>query len=136
MSLGLHINPLSYFSFHPMLHNWCNKVCCLYLLICEMVNIKRSLAANHVLCNIYILYYIILYYIILYYIILYYIILYYIILYYIILIFVLYCIVLYCVVLYLYLYYYFLNTGDKSDVCRNWVSKSHSTDCDSVWRKR
>ena len=40
------VDPLSYFSFQPVLHNWCNKgsgMCCP---VCGMVHIKEPLLLN------------------------------------------------------------------------------------------
>ena len=31
------VDPLSYFSFHPVLHNWCNKGCGMCCPVCGMV---------------------------------------------------------------------------------------------------
>ena len=39
----LTMNPLSYFSFQPVLHNWCNKGCGMCYLVCRMVHIKEPL---------------------------------------------------------------------------------------------
>ena len=36
-------DPLSYFSFHPVLHDWCNKGCCMCYPVCGMVHIKEPL---------------------------------------------------------------------------------------------
>ena len=33
-------NPLNYFSFQPVLHNWCNKGRGMYYPVCEKVHIK------------------------------------------------------------------------------------------------
>ena len=35
--------PLSYFSFQPVLHDWYNKCCGIYYLVCGMVHIKHPL---------------------------------------------------------------------------------------------
>ena len=35
--------PLSYFSFQPVLHNWCNKGHGLYYPVCGMMHIKEPL---------------------------------------------------------------------------------------------
>ena len=37
------MNPLSYFSFHPVLHDWCNKGCGMCYSVCGMVHIKEPL---------------------------------------------------------------------------------------------
>ena len=37
------VNPLSYFSFQPVLHNWCNKGCGMCYPVCGMVHIKEPL---------------------------------------------------------------------------------------------
>ena len=37
------VDPLRYFSFQPVLHNWCNKGCGLCYPVCEMVHIKEPL---------------------------------------------------------------------------------------------
>ena len=37
------VDPLSYFSFQPVLHDWCNKGCCMYYPVCGMVHIKEPL---------------------------------------------------------------------------------------------
>ena len=39
------VDPLSYFSFQPVLHNWCYKGCGMCYLVCGMVHIK-TIAAN------------------------------------------------------------------------------------------
>ena len=36
-------DPLSYFSFQPMLHNWCNKVHGMYYPVCDKVHEKEPL---------------------------------------------------------------------------------------------
>ena len=36
-------DPLSYFSFQPVLHDWCNKGCGMCYLVCRMVYIKDPL---------------------------------------------------------------------------------------------
>ena len=36
-------NPLSYFSFQPVLHDWCNKGCDMYYPVCGMMHIKEPL---------------------------------------------------------------------------------------------
>ena len=35
------VDPLSSFSFHPVLHYWCNKGCGMYYPICGIVHIKE-----------------------------------------------------------------------------------------------
>ena len=35
--------PLSYFSFQPVLHDWCNKCCGMCYPVCGMVHIKEPL---------------------------------------------------------------------------------------------
>ena len=37
------VDPLSYFLFQPVLHNWCNKGCGMYNYVCGMVHIKQPL---------------------------------------------------------------------------------------------
>ena len=37
------LNPLSYFSFQPVLHDWCNKGRGMFYPVCGMVHIKGSL---------------------------------------------------------------------------------------------
>ena len=37
------VDPLSYFSFHPVLHDWCNKSRGMYCPVCGMVHIKEPL---------------------------------------------------------------------------------------------
>ena len=37
------VDPLSYFSFQPVLHDWCNKGCGMYYPVCGMVHIKEPL---------------------------------------------------------------------------------------------
>ena len=37
------VDPLSYFSFQPMLHNWCNKGRGMYYPVCGMMHIKEPL---------------------------------------------------------------------------------------------
>ena len=44
VGLILHgVDPLSYFSFKPVLHDWCNKSCGMCYPVCEMVHIKKTL---------------------------------------------------------------------------------------------
>ena len=40
------VKPLSYFSFQPVLHNWCNKGWGMYYPLCGMVCIKEFLLLN------------------------------------------------------------------------------------------
>ena len=35
------VNPLNYFLFQPVLHDWCNKGCGMCYPICGMVHIKE-----------------------------------------------------------------------------------------------
>ena len=37
------VDPLSYFYFHPVLHDWCNKGCGMNYPVCGMVHIKEPL---------------------------------------------------------------------------------------------
>ena len=37
------VDPLSYFSFQPVLHDWCNKGCGMCYPVCGMVHIKEHL---------------------------------------------------------------------------------------------
>ena len=37
------VNPLSYFSFQPVLHDWCNKGHGMYYSVCGMMHIKEPL---------------------------------------------------------------------------------------------
>ena len=37
------VDPFSYFSFQPVLHDWCNKGCGIYYPVCGMVHIKEPL---------------------------------------------------------------------------------------------
>ena len=37
------VNPLNYFSFQPVLHDWCNKGCGMCYPVCGMVHIKEPL---------------------------------------------------------------------------------------------
>ena len=37
------VDPLSYFSFQPVLHDWCNKGRVMYYLVCGMMHIKELL---------------------------------------------------------------------------------------------
>ena len=37
------VDPLSYFSFQPVLHDWCNKGCGMYSPVCGMMHIKEPL---------------------------------------------------------------------------------------------
>ena len=36
------VDPLSYFSFQPVLHDWCNKGCGMCYLVCWMMHIKGA----------------------------------------------------------------------------------------------
>ena len=40
------MDPLSYLSFQPVLHDWCNKGRGMCYPVCGMMHIKRTLAAN------------------------------------------------------------------------------------------
>ena len=35
------VDPLSYFSFKPVLHDWCNKGCGMYYPVCGIMHIKE-----------------------------------------------------------------------------------------------
>ena len=37
------VDPLSYFAFQPVLHDWCNKGCGICYPVCGMMNIKEPL---------------------------------------------------------------------------------------------
>ena len=37
------VDPLNYFSFQPVLHDWCNKGCGMCYPVCGMVHIKEPL---------------------------------------------------------------------------------------------
>ena len=37
------VDPLSYFSFQPVLHDWCNKGRVMYYPVCGMMHIKEPL---------------------------------------------------------------------------------------------
>ena len=37
------LDPLSYFSFQPVLHDWCNKACGMCYPVCGMIHIKEPL---------------------------------------------------------------------------------------------
>ena len=37
------VDPLSYFSFQPVIHNWCNKGHGMYYPVCGMMHIKEPL---------------------------------------------------------------------------------------------
>ena len=37
------VEPLSYFLFQSVLHDWCNKGCGMYYSVCGMVHIKEPL---------------------------------------------------------------------------------------------
>ena len=44
VGLILHgVNPLSYFSFQPVFHDWCNKDRCMCYPVCGMMHIKDPL---------------------------------------------------------------------------------------------
>ena len=44
VGLILHgVDPLSYFSFQPVLHDWCNKGCGMYYPVCGIMHIKEPL---------------------------------------------------------------------------------------------
>ena len=47
------VDPLSYFSFQPVLHDWCNKGCGMCYPVCGMVHIKEPLLLidNSSLCG-------------------------------------------------------------------------------------
>ena len=40
------VDTLSYFSFQPVLHDWCNKGHGMCYLVCGMIHIKESLLLN------------------------------------------------------------------------------------------
>ena len=40
------VDPLSYFSFQPVLHNWCNNGCGVRYPVCGMMHIKQPLLLN------------------------------------------------------------------------------------------
>ena len=40
------VDPLSYFTYQPVLHDWCNKGCGMCCPVCRMVYINRNLAAK------------------------------------------------------------------------------------------
>ena len=42
-SILLGVDPLSYFSFQPVLHDWCNKGCGMCYPVCGMMHIKETL---------------------------------------------------------------------------------------------
>ena len=37
------VDPLSYFSFQPVLHDWCNKGCGMCYPVCGMMHIKEHI---------------------------------------------------------------------------------------------
>ena len=39
------VDPLSYFLFQPVFHNWCNKGCGVCYPVCDMVHVKKTLSA-------------------------------------------------------------------------------------------
>ena len=43
------VDPLSYFSFQPVHHDWCNKGCDMYCLVCGMMHIKEPLLLHGLL---------------------------------------------------------------------------------------
>ena len=47
------VDPLSYFSFQPVLHDWCNKGRGMCYPVCEMMHIKEPLLINgkSILCG-------------------------------------------------------------------------------------
>ena len=45
---SLMVNPLNYFSFQPVLHDWSNKGCGMCYPVCKMMHIKESLLLSHV----------------------------------------------------------------------------------------
>ena len=42
------VDPLSYFSFQPALHDWCNKGHGMYYPVCGIMHIKESERVAHV----------------------------------------------------------------------------------------
>ena len=40
---SLMVDPLSYFSFQPVLHDWCNKGCGMCYPVCWMMHVKEPL---------------------------------------------------------------------------------------------
>ena len=42
-AMGRQIDPLSFFTFLPVLHDWCNKGCGMCYPVCGMVHIKEPL---------------------------------------------------------------------------------------------
>ena len=40
------VDPLNYFLFEPVLHDWCNKARGMYYPVCGMMHINRTLAVN------------------------------------------------------------------------------------------
>ena len=40
---SLMVDPLSYFSFQPVLHDWCNKCCGMHYPVCGIMHIKETL---------------------------------------------------------------------------------------------
>ena len=42
-AMGHRIDLLSYYSFHPVIHDWCNKGCGMYYPVCRMMHIKEPL---------------------------------------------------------------------------------------------
>ena len=45
------VDPLSYFSFQPVLHDWCNKGCVMCYPVCGKVHINDSLLLKSSLCG-------------------------------------------------------------------------------------
>ena len=43
VTISFMVDPLSYFSFQPVLHNWCNKGHCMFYPVCGMVHVKEPL---------------------------------------------------------------------------------------------
>ena len=41
-AMGRRINSLSYFSFQPVVHDWCNKGCGMCYPVCGMMHIGKS----------------------------------------------------------------------------------------------
>ena len=41
LDISLMVDPLSYFLFQPVLHNWCTKGCGMYYPVCGKVHIKE-----------------------------------------------------------------------------------------------
>ena len=45
------VDPLRYFSFQPVLHDWCNKCCGICYPVCGMMHIKETLLLKSSLCG-------------------------------------------------------------------------------------